>query len=414
MGQAAFINQTPNPAARRSLRLADLGFDYILIAATTALVIFGLLMVYSASSVPANQYDKASDYFVQRQILWAFMGVVAIAGIVWIGYRNFKRWSVSMILIMLVMLALVQVIGFTSLGAVRSMMGASVRPSELAKIVTIIYVAVWLDSKRDVLHDMTLGLLPLIAILGVTGGLIIIQPDISAGLTIVILGGLMFFLAGGEWRQIAIVILLAFLASILMVTFYATAASRVDDYVAGLKDITQASDHIVHSFEAIVAGGFFGKGIGQGSIKSIGLPVAHTDSIFAVVAEETGLIGILFLLAGYFVIGWRGMVIARDAADPFGRLLAAGITFWLILEAAINIGVMVNLLPNAGNALPFISYGGSSMLTNLAGIGILLSISRSGQQKRHEGETTFGSVVNLRWRDGRRRVPRSGRPTSTH
>ena len=134
---------------------------------------------------------------------------------------------------------------------------------------------------------------------------------------------------------------------------------------------------------------------------------------FAVIAEETGLIGIFVLISGYLVIMWRGLVIAKNAADPFGRLLAAGITFWIMLEAFINIGVMVNLLPNAGNALPFISYGGSSMLTSMAGIGILLSINRGGQQKKQEGENTFGSVVDLRWRDGRRRVSRSGHSEST-
>ena len=413
MGEATFVNQTPQPTAKRSLRLAGLGFDYILIAVTTAMVIFGMLMVYSASSVPASQYEQASDYFVKRQILWSVLGLVTILAIIFIGYRQFKRWSVPMIVIMLVMLALVEIVGVTTLGAMRSIFGASVRPSELAKIVIIIYLAVWLDAKQDVLNNITLGLLPLIAILALTGGLIVIQPDLSAGLTIVILGGLMFFLAGGEMRQIAFVIGLTLLAGLLLVTIYSTGAERVKDYLAGLQDITRASDHISHSFEAIISGGIFGKGIGQGSIKSIGLPVAHTDSIFAVVAEETGLVGIFILLVGYFVIGWRGLVIARNAADSFGRLLAAGVTFWLILEAFINIGVMVNLLPNAGNALPFISYGGSSMLTSLAGIGILLSVSRSGQLKKNEGESTFGSVVNLRWRDGRRRVPRSGRPTST-
>lgn len=413
MGDAAFVNQTPRPSVKRSLRLADMGFDYILIAATTALVIFGLLMVYSASPLPSALMDQGSDFFVKRQILWAILGLVAIFGIVLIGYRQFKRWSVLMILGTLALLVLVEIVGFTTLGAERSIFGASVRPSELAKLVIIIYVAVWLDAKREVLNDITLGLLPLVAILGFTGFLIVIQPDLSAALTIIILGGLMFFLAGGAWRQIAMVILATVLAAWILVNIYKTGMVRVTDYFAGIQDITRASNHISHSFQAIIAGGFFGTGIGQGSIKSIGLPVAHTDSIFAVIAEETGLVGIFILLAGYLVIGWRGLVIARNAADPFGRLLAAGITFWILLEAFINIGVMVNLLPNAGNALPFISYGGSSMLTSLIGIGILLSISRGGQQKQHKGETTFGSVVDLRWRDGRRRVPRSGRSSST-
>ena len=413
MGEAAFVNQTLPRSTRRGLSLGNLRLDFILVGATTAMVLFGLLMVYSASPLPAALMDQSSDYFLKRQILWVLFSLGVIALIILIGYQWLKRLSILMMIFTILTLLLVEIIGNSTLGADRSILGASIRPSELAKLAIIIYVAVWLDAKREVLNNITLGLVPLIVILGVTGFLIVIQPDISAGLTIIFLGGLLFFLAGGEWRQIALVIVLTGLAGWLLVNLYPTGMSRITSFVAGLQDPTLASDHIRHSFQAIISGGIFGSGIGQGSAKFVGLPVAHTDSIFAVIAEETGLIGIFVLISGYLVIMWRGLVIAKNAADPFGRLLAAGITFWIMLEAFINIGVMVNLLPNAGNALPFISYGGSSMLTSMAGIGILLSINRGGQQKKQEGENTFGSVVDLRWRDGRRRVSRSGHSEST-
>ena len=412
MGEAAFINQDVNRRAARSLSLGRFGLDYILLGVTIALVLFGLLMVYSAGPLTAAQMGESPDFFVIRQIVWAVIGVVGIIGMLLIDYHILRRFSVIMMLVSLALLVFVEIISNPTFGAIRSLLGASVRPSELAKLVIIIYVAVWLDAKRDVLNDITLGLLPLIGILGITAFLIIIQPDISAALTIVVLGGILFFLAGGEWRQIALVIVITLILGGLLVLLYPTGQVRVTTFISGVVDTTQASDHIRHSFSAIISGGIFGTGIGQGSAKYIGLPVAHTDSIFAVIAEETGLIGIFLLILAYLVILWRGLHIARNAPDNFGRLLAAGITFWILLEAFLNIGVMVNLLPNAGNALPFISYGGSSLLVILLGVGILLNISRSSNQKQEEGDKTFGTLVDLRWRDRRRGVSRVVRPTN--
>jgi cell division protein FtsW len=283
----------------------------------------------------------------------------------------------------------------------------------LAKLVVLIYVAVWLDAKSDVLNDISVGLIPLIVILGFNAFLIFVQPDLSAALTVVVIGLIMFFLAGAEWRQIALILAGTVLVGWLLVSVVPIGQARMEQYIAGLQDPTNASDHLIFSFQAIITGGLFGTGIGMSSLKFIGLPVAHTDSIFAVIAEETGLVGMFLLLAAYVVILWRGLSIARRAPDKLGRMLAAGITIWIVLEAFINIGVMVNLFPNAGNALPFISYGGSSLVTTLAGIGILLNIGRSADQSDVEGEQTFGAVVDLRWRNGRRRVSRSVRAAST-
>jgi cell division protein FtsW len=413
MGEAAFVNQENNHRRARSISLDLFGLDYLLIAVTSGLILFGFLMIYSASPLSAALMDKMPDYFVKRQMIWAGLGAVAALGMILIDYHWLRRLSVIMMLVTLVSLILVEIISNPTLGADRSIFGASIRPSELAKLVTIIYVAVWLDAKREVLNDITLGLLPLIAILVITGFLIVIQPDVSAALTIVVLGGLLFFLAGGAWRQIALVILITLVLGWLLVSVYPTGMTRVTTFISGIQDPTKASEHIRHSFAAIISGGIFGTGIGQGSAKYIGLPVAHTDSIFAVIAEETGLVGVFVLILAYFLILWRGLSIARHAPDPFGRLLAAGITFWILLEAFLNIGVMVNLLPNAGNALPFISYGGSNLLVTMIGVGILLSINRKADQKRMEGEKTFGAVVDLRWRDRRRRVSRPVRPTGS-
>jgi cell division protein FtsW len=174
-----------------------------------------------------------------------------------------------------------------------------------------------------------------------------------------------------------------------------------------------ASYQVRRCLEAIVNGGIFGVGIGRSSTKFTGLPVAHTDSIFAIIAEETGLVGTGLLILAYLVILWRGLTIAKNAPDQLGRLLASGISIWIMIEAVINMGVMANLLPQAGNALPFISYGGSSLLMTLSGVGILLNIGRSSERNQPQGETNFGAVVNLRWRDGRRRVSRTVHPAIT-
>jgi cell division protein FtsW len=162
------------------------------------------------------------------------------------------------------------------------------------------------------------------------------------------------------------------------------------------------------ALESFANGGWFGVGIGKGEAKLTGLPVPHTDSIFAVVGEETGVVGAVGLIGLYILLLWRGLSIARRAPDGLGRLLAAGLTLWIVLEAIINMAVIVNLVPFAGNALPFISSGGSNLMVSLAGIGILLNISRLAEREREDKGRSFGAVVNLRRRDRRRSVSRSG------
>jgi cell division protein FtsW len=414
MGEATFVNQSSSEPKRATHIKHGIrfGLDFILICAAAALTLFGLLMVYSASPLAAARMEESANYFLGRQVLWTLLGTACIIFAVSQNYRLLKRVSVILMVGTLALLILVPLFGHNTFGAVRSILPSSIRPSELAKIVVLIYVAVWLDAKSETLNDLSLGLIPLIVILGINAGIILIQPDLSAAFTVIILGVLMFFLAGAEWRQIALILIGSLIVGWIFVNFVPGGRDRVDVFLKGLSDPNAASEHIRMSFQAIKNGGLFGVGIGMSALKFIGLPVAHTDSIFAVLAEETGLIGIALLLSCFLVILWRGLTIAHNAPDRFGRLLAAGVTFWIIIEAFINICVMVNLLPNAGNALPFISYGGSSLVTTMAGVGILLSIGRAAEEKKVEGEQTFGAVVDLRWRDRRRRVSRSVRSAS--
>jgi cell division protein FtsW len=280
-------------------------------------------------------------------------------------------------------------------------------------LVTIIYVAFWLSAKQDFIKDLKFGLIPLAIILGISAALILMQPDLSAAVTILIIGGIMFYLGGGEIRQIIPTLIVALIAGSILLMFYSTGKERIATYIAGLRDPSTASYHLIRSFEAVVHGGFFGVGIGRGSTKFTGLPVAPTDSIFSVIAEETGIFGASMVIVLYLVFLWRGLTIARNADDLLGRLLAAGITIWIFLEAFINMSVLVNLLPFAGNALPFISYGGSSLTMVMIGTGIVLNVGRMNAIKNNEEEgSPLNAVVNLRGDDRWRSVSRNRRPTS--
>jgi len=251
-------------------------------------------------------------------------------------------------------------------------------------------------------------------ILGTFSALILFQPDLSAAVTIFLIGGLMFFMAGGEMRQIIPSLIIAILVGMVLVLVYSTGRERISSFVAGIQDPKMASYHVVRSFEAIVRGGIFGVGIGRANTKFTGLPVAPTDSIFAVIAEETGIFGASIIIILFLIFLWRGLTIASNAPDMLGRLLAAGITVWIFVEALINMSVLVNLLPFAGNALPFISYGGSNLTTVMVGVGIIMSVARQTSIKNNEEERRpLNAVVSVR-RDDRRRGFSSTRRSASH
>ena len=412
MGSGTFVKQKINPKASLSKFFNLVGIDLVLLAAIVALSGFGLLMVYSSSTDFSLVVLGADpNYLFFRQLMWFVLGFAVAASLILIDYHLIQKAAIWMIAISIIGLVAVLLGNELRNGAVRTFMNGSIQPSEFAKLVTILYLSVWLSNKKDTLHEAKLGLIPLAVIVGIISGLILLQPDISATLTIILLGAMLFFLANGDIKQIGLVILIIAVIALLMYLVSSTAQARISQYLDFLKDPSQAEPQLRQSLAAIVNGKFFGVGLGESNAKLTGLQLPHSDSIFAVLVEETGLLGALILVALYGVVLWRGLKISRNAPDMLGSIMAAGLTFWICIEAAFNMGAIVGILPLAGSALPFISYGGSSLLSNMAAIGILMSIAR---QQNVQGNNTqerrpYRATVDLRRGNRRRSVSRSRR-----
>jgi cell division protein FtsW len=410
MGTGTFVNERPSYTSNNSVGVSR-GFDMPLLIAVVALIVFGLVMLYSSSwDFSLGAYGDAM-YMFNRQLMWLGIGLVIAGILAFFDYHHWRKLVVFAMGFTILLLITVLLTNGILYGAKRSIFDGSVQPSELAKLVSILYLSVWLYAKRESLHDVYFGLVPLGIILGVVGGLIYQQPDLSAAATVLILGGLLFFLAGGDLKQIAAFLLIAVIAAWVISSVSLTGQRRVADFVAGIKDPLQASYHVRRSFEAIVNGGWFGVGLGQSQSKLTGLPVPPTDSVFAVVAEELGWFGSVALIGLYGFLVWRGLVVARRAPDMLGTLLASGLAIWIAFEALLNMAVMVGLLPFAGNALPFISAGGSNLVATCAALGILFNISRQkGEGTISDDEwRSYSAVANLRWWNGRRSVSRARR-----
>jgi len=420
MGQRTAMNRMSKrkkqvkKSVERSLRL---NFDVALLLVTITLLVFGVIMVYSASysiSFYVSETDSPNEMFF-RQLLWLGIGLVFMTSFALIDYRKWQKFVVIGMLGTIAALVGVLVFGDSSDDTTRNLIGGSVQPSELAKLMIVIYLSVWLYAKREILSNINFGLLPLAAILGIVGGLIFGQPDLSAAATVVMLGCIMFFIAGGDWKQISFLMIVTLVFGLIVIQVNPIGKERVGSFILGLKDPMESSDHVVRALSAFANGGWFGVGIGQGTIKLTILPVPHTDSIFAVVGEELGVVGASLLICLFGVFVWRGLYIARRAPDGLGTLLAAGITIWIGMEAFMNMLALTGLFPFAGNPLPFFSIGGSSLVFTLFGVGILLNVSRQSEQKQLEDERRiFGALINLRGRDWRGRVSRTRRTRTTH
>jgi len=381
-------------------------FDYVLLVLLAALLGFGLIMLFSASYSVAYAWKENPLYYFSRQLMWTIIGLIALAIMVNINYRTWEKLAIPILGVTLLGLAILLVIGQPVFGSIRYFIKGSIQPSEVAKIAIIIYIAAWLASKGKDLRKVSYGLIPFAVLVGLLVGLIIIQPDISTSLLITLTALAMFFIAGAGLIQIGILTAMGGLTFGLIMSQSVHAQQRISAFVASFADPVNSSNfHIRGIIQALVEGGFFGTGLSESLHKHYpgGIPFIHTDSIFAVVGEELGLIGSLAVVALFFFFAIRGIRIALRATDSFGTLLAFGITIWLVLQAFINIAVMTATFPFTGLPLPFFSYGGSSMLVNLAAVGILLNISRDGQGGINLHET-FGF-----WRrNGRARLSSSG------
>lgn len=340
------------------------------------LLAIGGLMVYSTTFDWSYQDFGSETYIVLQHLRNMAIGAVFLVVFAVIDYRIWKRFAVLALLLTIGALIAVLVFSDQVFGARRAFVSGSYQPGELAELIVIFYLAAWMGSKKTKVHSFFNGMLPFLLILGIIGGLVMLQPDISTAATIFVVAGSMYFLAGANiYHLIGVAGVLGGVGVVLSQRLNYT-EDRMTGFTAGLTDLSDAGYHAQQAIIAFINGGWTGRGLGQGLQKFGFLPAPHTDSIFAVIGEELGVLGAAFVVLLFVIFVFRGFQIAHRAKDPFGALLAAGLTLWIITKALMNIAVMLSLIPPTGVALPFISYGGSSLLTVMTGTGLLLSISR--------------------------------------
>jgi cell division protein FtsW len=398
----------PRSEARRGL-LAMI--DPYMVAVVVTLLAFGGMMVYSTTFDWAYQDFGSTSAIFFQQFRWIIVGIGLAFVLSLVDYRLLKRFAVPILLLTIGVLLAVLLFSDFRFGARRAFINGSYQPSELAELAIIVYMAAWLSAKNAHIGSFLRGLLPFGVIVGTVALLVILQPDISAAVMVLAVAGVMYFLAGANWWHIGGIVGLVigaviFLSATGLLPSYAQ--ERIDDYVSGLTDITQTSYHTQQAVIAFVNGGWTGVGLGNGRQKYGALPAAHTDSIFATIGEELGVIGAAVVIGLYIAYVMRGLRISRRAPDTFGTLLAAGLTMWVAIKAVLNIAVMLNVLPQTGAPLPFISYGGSSLVALMAGVGLLLSVARVTAKNAVSKRKTLSANSDRGWRNGGTRLSGAG------
>jgi cell division protein FtsW len=359
--------------------------DHALLVAVVLLVVWGLAMVYSATFQVAIQ----PTYYLQRQVLWAVLGFAALVFLYRLDYHILGRLALP--IMGLAVLLLIAVLVMRSSQGTRSwFLGGSVQPSEFAKLAFIVYIAAWLASKGDRIRDITYGLIPFAILLGAVTGLILLQPDIGTAMLVVATAVSMFFISGAEMSQLLIGFLTAAPILYLVISGSEVAQERLQVFFNLGSDLQGLDLQLANVLSAIRLGGITGRGLGAGTQKLYPPLVHHTDTVLSVIGEELGVLGCLAAMGLFIFVAYRGLVISFRAPDSFGSLLAFGITAWVVYQAMIHIGGNTATLPFTGITLPFVSYGGSSLIMCLAGAGVLLSISRRGTDRKLKTSATFG------------------------
>ncbi|WP_376797436.1 putative lipid II flippase FtsW [Thermogemmatispora sp.] len=356
--------------------------DHWLLIIVLALLCFGLVMVYSASSfISASLYGDAS-YIFQRELLWAVLGVIAMLVTMHIDYRVWRRFSLVGMLVALALLVLVLRFGTSAYGATRWLTFGSFfsfQPSELVKLVLALYIADWLARKGNQVRTFLYGLAPFVILVGVVLGLVLLERDMGTAVIIAVAATAMFFAAGANIAQFLLAVACGGLV-FLTQAFKGYRYFRLLGFLDPFRDVTGINLQLYQSLLALGSGGWFGLGLGASRQKTGYLPLPYIDSIFAIIGEELGFIGCATVMLLFLWLAFRGFRLARRTPDLYGSLLATGITTWLVVQAMINIGSSTASIPYTGVPLPFISFGGSSLVVSMAAVGVLLNISRYVQE----------------------------------
>ena len=354
--------------------------DMWLFAAVVALVSVGVVMVYSASAIIAADRFHDPYFFLKKQLFWAVLGFGCLWAAMTANYRILERLMLPLLVVSLVLLVLVLVPPFSQeINGTRRWFRwgpVSFQPAELAKFSLVVYLAHFPTRRREVVESFWLGLLPPLLVAGSMAGLVLLQPDMGSSLTLVVLVFCLLFLAGGRVRQMTLVAASAL--PLLAVAIYMAPyrLKRIMTFLDPWADPRGSGFQIIQSYLALGSGGLFGRGLGESKQKLFYLPEPHTDFVFAVLGEELGLLGAVSVIGLFGLLIWRGIRIGLGAPDPFGALLALGLTALLACQTLVNLGVVTGALPTKGLPLPFISFGGSALIMAMVSVGVLLNLSQ--------------------------------------
>ncbi len=353
--------------------------DKLLFTAMLLLVCASVVMVYSASAVIAMERYQQPNLFLFKQATWVLIGLAVMPIVMRIDYRHYRQPIVIWSALGLVVFALVAVLFGPRINGARrwfGVAGVGVQPSELAKLAVIFFVAAILERRMERIDDLTYSLLPIGIVVGGVVGLILLQPDLGTALSILIIASAMVFAAGINYRYIVGLLLLSLPAAYIVLVSADYRRRRLTVFLNPWEDPLGDGFQVIQSLIAVGTGGMFGRGLMAGVQKLFYLPYPETDFIYAVIGEELGLLGATIVLACFCVIAWRGLRTAMRAPDRFGAFLALGLTAMVAFQAFFNMSVVLGLLPTKGIPLPFVSFGGSSLLISMIGMGILLNVSQ--------------------------------------
>jgi cell division protein FtsW len=353
--------------------------DFVLFITIITLLSIGVIMVFSASEYKTLVEYNDSYYYLKKQLMWSLISLIAMFVMMNFDYRQLRRYIQPFLVVSFVLLVLVLIPGIgLEVGGARRWIGGPIpfAPAEFAKLCIIIFTAYGLSREGENIKHFTSGVLPYLAVMGLAAGLILKQPDMGTAMSLVGIVLVMVFAAGARFTHLGVIAAVVVVAGYFAIFKEAYRLERFMAFLDPWADPQGAGFHIIQGLYAIGSGGLFGLGLGQSRQKFLYLPENHTDFIFAIISEELGFIGASLVIMLFVLFIWRGLKIAITSQDPFASLLATGITAWVGVQAIINIGVVTASFPITGIPLPFISFGGTSLLFTMAAVGILLNISR--------------------------------------
>jgi cell division protein FtsW len=363
---------------------AEKKYDWIMFGTATLLALFGVMMVYSASAMfSLKETDSGSQFsYFFKQLLFTSVGLVAMVAVSRFDYRHLqKTWVVAALLLVTTAL-LVAVFWFPEINGAKRWIrfgGFSFQPSELAKVALAVALAYWLARREDEVGSISQGVIPSLVLLGLLGGLVFMEKDLGTTIVLCAIFCAVYFAAGARMLHIASVVAVLGAIGVAAIVFAPWRVARMMAFLDPHEYASKEGYQVVQSLYAIGSGGIFGEGYAKGYQKLFYLPYPYSDFIFSVVGEEFGLIGTMGVVIAFGILLWRGARAAVLAPDRFGMLLSIGIITGIIVQALFNISVVTSILPAKGIPLPFISYGGSSVVVTLIGIGILLSVARHAE-----------------------------------